>query len=458
MCGLVGIIKKDCVGSLIDSLSLLQYRGYDSYGVGVVNEHAQLQVFKELGPATGAVPQLKGNIGIGHTRWATHGEVSLSNTHPFCKDHIAAAQNGIITNYQSIRHKFASFEFQSDTDTECILPLIFDKGGELDLYKLHSLSAELEGSYAILILNAETREICFMVRGVNPLLIGIKEGMSLIGSDIKLFRDFDEVIDVADGQYGTLSEAGLQIFPPEVRKIQVCLKEKKPVKTHDTWFETEFFQQPTLLEYALTKKMPETQHVPSEIYLVGCGSAHLVGRMGEYWLREMGVPAHSFIPAHLPHSPKTLIGISQSGETADLLNSLKSSDAEYKIAILNNIHSSASKYVDHVIPIHAYEEISVASTKATTCQMLAMLRYAAGLAQTNLEHDLRELFEVMQHFINTQLEQIDAVAEAGHKRNSLLIIARDILFPIACECALKIKELAYIHAEAIPSSELKHGP
>lgn len=457
MCGLIGIFKEKAAQELLDCLKLLQYRGYDSYGVSTI-ANGEFEVFKKLGPIDKKSLNMMGKIGIAHTRWATHGEVALKNTHPIYKDHLAVAQNGIITNFEEIKATFPKYIFDGETDTEVILPLFLGHH-KIDMNYISKTLSKLEGSFAILVLNSKENKIYFMVRGVNPLLIGIKDEVRLIGSDVKLFAGFDEVIDVQDGQFGIISEDEFVIYPEEKRFIKIDLPEVHTKKPRGTWFESEFSHQPAILREAFATPISYPEFKPASIALTGCGSAYLAGCVAQYWFRDFAnLPAHAYIAPDLPSKNSLVIGISQSGETADLLKALKNTSAEYKLAFLNNTISSATKYVDSVIPVLAKEEISVASTKATTCQMLALLRYACHLAKINMDEDIENMFKLMDQVVAKRLYEVEQVAARILKAQNLLIIARGNLYPIACECALKLKELAYLHAEAIPSSELKHGP
>jgi len=458
MCGLIGVVGGNIEKDLIHGLNMLQYRGYDSYGLCTAHERT-LSVRKELSHVdASATFNLPGNLGIAHTRWATHGKVSLSNTHPIFSNHIAVVQNGVIENYHEIKKLFPEFNWQGDTDTECVVPL-FLNNSRINIDFLQRTLHNLEGSYAILVLNSLTEEIYFFKKGICPLIIGVNEDKKIIASDIKVLAGFDKVIKVQDMQCGIITKDNLIMAPNNIVYAEGIEEIEKIGRSEDTWFKSEFKEQPKVLRDAFNKEIEFPPFRPHEITFTGCGSAFLAGEVGTYWMRSIAnTPSHAVLASELPNMSQCVVGISQSGETADTLHALKNCDATYKVAVINNEHSTMKGYADYIIPTLAREEVSVASTKATMGQMLAILRWACFLGQQDLSAEISSMIKLMDRFIDKHLTKLDEIADLIVDKSSLFILGRGILHPIAKEGALKMKELAYIHAEGMQTAELKHGP
>lgn len=460
MCGLVGTIKGG-PDKLLSVLKKLQYRGYDSFGIAVADS-GSIICRKGLGEVK-TLNFERGETGIGHTRWATNGKVSLENAHPIVHGNIAVVQNGIIENYAFIREKYANFPWATETDTECILALL--AGKRLDLNAMEFLLKELKGEFAILILEPKTESIYFAKKGSNPILIDVEGRM--ISSDISAFS-CRTLIDVADRQFGRLSAGGLEISPSEIvyREHSPALAETK--MTHQTWFESEFFEQIDLLKKIHPKFAAAKFPIFKQIDIIGCGSAYLVGKLGEWWLdilTDIRARAHFSSEFRVKYS-ECLVAISQSGETADTLKALKRSSAKTKIGVINSMGSTMCGYVDKIVATGAGREVSVASTKSTTAQMLAMFSWACHIRDAEGEKtdeypSGRELFQgfleiipKMREFVDFYLPKVESIEPLEH----VFILGSGGMFPIAMEAALKIKELSYVHAEAISCAEMKHGP
>lgn len=456
MCGLIGVIGNSVEPDLLRGLSFLQYRGYDSYGICVAKDQ-KLQVRKKIGHFRNEPFKLAGTIGIGHTRWATHGEVTIANAHPIWYNHIAVVQNGIIENHQDIRKLFPDFPWSGETDTEAILPLFLNS--KINAYFLHQTMNRLDGSFAIVILNAITEELYFMKKGPVPLAIGIGRDKSAIASDVRLLTDFEQLIEVEDGQCGILGGGKISAIPNRFRYIDDIPEDNVAVMSKSSWFESEFVDQPKILRNALSNKIAFPAIHDKQLDIIGCGSAYLAGAIGQHWMREIGkVQAYTYFSSELPQSRSCLLAISQSGETADTLRALQNAKSQSKVGLINNQASIMCKHVDHNIPTLAGPEISVASTKATTSQMLAILRWACHIARLDMSEELQHIFNLMEDFIQTRLREVEDVAKLCAASSSMFVLGRGILFPVACEGALKIKELSYIHAEGMCTAELKHGP
>lgn len=473
MCGLVGVVKGGA-SRLLSILEKLQYRGYDSFGIGVIHR-GRIAYYKQLGEVQ-KVELVNGEIGVGHTRWATNGKVSIENAHPIVYKNFAVVQNGIIENYAAIKSEYPDFDWSSETDTECILPLLNYKtisNKTITLGDIEWLLEKLEGQFAILILDSITEAIYFAKKGSNPILIDPHEG--LICSDMNAFSFLDKglgdgeaekkVIEVVEGGFGYLSKKEFHIFPENQYRILKRIPE--PKMTHQNWFESEFFSQVQSLEKAYYRLIGGEFPQITEIDIIGCGSSYLAGKLGEWWFEILtNVRVKSYFPSDyklLPAKKRAncLVAISQSGETGDVLTALKSYSGK-KIGVINVIGSTMCTYVDTVISVGAGREMSVASTKSTSGQMLSMFAWACyvkdfqekGDSGSRLFAGIKEILPLIADFMPLLLQEIDGIEPAEH----IFILASGLLFPIAMEAALKIKELAYLHAEAINSTEMKHGP
>ncbi len=484
MCGLIGIVHKDknVYESICNGLDYLQYRGYDSCGIALINDNS-IQVNKQIGSISGLKKShIKGKIGIGHTRWATHGCISIKNTHPFIYENLAVIHNGIIENHLDIKEKYPDHIWKTESDTESILKLAYEYLNEYKSknksynedeaweFTFKKLCNNLEGSFAVAFLDLNSPDKIFFIRkGLSALSIAVSDDFAAVASDCLALSDLAEyVIDIEDEQYGYIKLGEYKIFsgiPNEKRRI---IKFPKMIdKSHDTWFSHEFNSQPMVLSNAMFKlnntfTWPEL--TPKMIEIVGCGSAYLAGCVGKHWIEK-----HAKILCRIQMSSewidmseyeKTLVLVSQSGETADTLSALKKikSNNINTVGFVNTLGSTLSRSVDHIIPTFVGQEVSVASTKAMTGQMLSLYLWAHKLANVDKKDDLCGLFEKMDNLIKMLPSLSKEVIDICSHTQDLFILAKENLVPIAHEGALKIQELAYIHAASFSASELKHGP
>ncbi|QEK38327.1 glutamine--fructose-6-phosphate transaminase (isomerizing) [Candidatus Cytomitobacter primus] len=490
MCGLIGIVHKDdnVCEKIYDGLEYLQYRGYDSCGIAVIQDD-DFQINKQ----TGSVSNLKknysnGKIGIGHTRWATHGCISIKNTHPFVYENLAIVHNGIIENYSEIKDRYADYEWKTGSDTEVILKLAYeyleeyknlqkddnDKSDSLSVlewdYAFNKLCENLEGSFAVAFLDLNHSDKVFFIRkGLSPLSIAVSDEFAAIASDCLALSELsDHVIDINNGQYGYIQNGKYEIKPGNINKKRHIIKSPKiSEKSHDTWFEHEFDTQPMVLSNALHKlnntfTWPSLK--PNLIDIIGCGSAYLAGNVGKYWIEKYAKILCRINMSsewqNIEGYSKTIALISQSGETADTLSVLdRIQNKEVStIGFVNTLGSTLSRSVNHIIPTFVGQEVSVASTKAMTGQMLSLFLWANKLAGIDRQNELLDVFAKMSNIIDLLPEYSKEVIDVCSNVHDLFILAKGNLVPIAYEGALKIKELAYVHAEAFSASELKHGP
>ena len=509
MCGIVGVASEEQVtDKLINGLLRQEYRGYDSSGLAVFGKDSnEVQVIKragkvsELQSAIKEVP-IRGNTGIAHTRWATHGVPSEANAHPHhSKGEVYIVHNGIIENHQELRTtlKALGYNFESETDTEVIAHLIHaklnDKSSLAEAVK--EAVKDLEGTYALGAIHIKEPQVVVAARRGSPLVLGMGAGENLIASDQLAISDYtDRFIFLEEGDLA-------EITPQEVRLWDETDHEvERPVVVEKALGETiekgeyrhfmlkEIFEQPEKIKNLLETQL--TEHgVPQEIFgptapeifeqveavqIIACGTSYHAGLVARHWLEGLaGLPCSVEVASEFRYrnkvvAPNTLfVSISQSGETADTLACLRfSKDSGYlaRLGICNVPTSSLARESDLVFLTKAGPEIGVASTKAFTTQLIGLLMLTLALGRSH------GLSAVAEKSINESLralpESLDAVmalepliikmAEAFDQKEHALFLGRGIHYPIAMEGALKLKEISYIHAEAYPAGELKHGP
>ena len=505
MCGIVGYIgNKKASNFLIEGLSKLEYRGYDSAGIAVINK-GSVEIRKHKGRLSNLVEELENNsadgtIGIGHTRWATHGEPSDVNSHPHqtSKGDITVVHNGIIENYNELTKwlKSEGYEFKSATDTEVIPNLIhyYYKG---DLFEAVVKATEkLEGSYALGVVCGQEPDKIVAVRKDSPLIVGIGNGESFIASDIPAVLNYTrDIYLLEDNEFVVLTNEGAKIFKANGERInkeiyKVTWNEDAAEKGgYDSFMLKEIHEQPKAIKDTMAGRVSLNEKINlgdfkltaeeleniDRIYIIACGTAYNAGLMGKVAIEDLArIPVEVAIASEFRYrnpivTNKTLIiTLSQSGETADTLAVLRDAKkiGAKTLAITNVVGSSISREADNVIYTMAGPEIAVASTKAYTTQTVIMnllgmyLADLKGLLKYEDEIEIKKSLLELPSKIEDVLEkkpQIAEIAKIIAQEKDLFYLGRDVDYALAIEGSLKIKEIAYIHSEAYAGGELKHG-
>ncbi len=491
MCGIVGYLgfrRADKVA--ISALKRLEYRGYDSWGVAVKSGN-ELKVYKRVG-AIGDVKDFElgeGNIGIGHTRWATHGKPSDINAHPHtdCNNEIAVVHNGIISNFQRLRERLEreGHKFKSETDTEVIPHLIekyCKKGLSFEKAVMEAIK-ELEGSYAFVALNKNEDKL-IACRYKSPLILGIGDNEFFLASDVPAILEYtNRVIYLEDGDVVIVTNSGYEILNNGVkveRKIELVPWSLEAAEKggYEHFMLKEIHETPRVIEDTLMEYVSEDMVLDvsfaagiSEIVFVACGTSYHASLVGKYVLEKLAdIPvrveyASEFNYHDLPLSRSLVVGITQSGETADTLEALRKAKKKgaRTLAITNVLGSSVTRIADHVLYTRAGPEISVCATKTFIAQLMVLYVIAAKLSampRSEIEEfvtNLRMLPEKVQKILDNE-DEIRKIGEELANYENMMYIGRGIGYPVALEGALKMKEISYIHAEGYPAGELKHGP
>jgi glucosamine--fructose-6-phosphate aminotransferase (isomerizing) len=505
MCGIIGIVGHEAAApQLIDALKRLEYRGYDSAGVATL-EHGVLTRRRAQGKlknleARLALEPLSGCIGIGHTRWATHGRPTENNAHPHATERLAVVHNGIIENFVELRRELQAkgAKFVTETDTEVVAHLVsqeMDRGAS-PVEAVKAALPRLRGAFALAFLFAGEDNLLIGARKGSPLAIGYGEGAMFVGSDAIALAPFTDTVSyLEDGDWVIITRDKAEVHDAQGAVVQRAMLKSQASVTpidkgnHRHFMAKEIFEQPevvghTLANYidmaaervALPMPLPFDFAKLNRISIAACGTAYYAGMVAKYWFERFAhLPVEVDIASEYryrsaPLGPGGLaIVVSQSGETADTLASLRYAreHAQHVLAIVNVPTSTIARESDVVMPTLAGPEIGVASTKAFTCQLaaLATLAIAAGrargvLAESDEKKLVHALIEVPRHLAEAlALEpQIMELARDLAKCRDVLYLGRGTSFPIALEGALKLKEISYIHAEGYAAGELKHGP
>ncbi|MCD2449836.1 glutamine--fructose-6-phosphate transaminase (isomerizing) [Methylicorpusculum oleiharenae] len=507
MCGIVGAVaQRNVVPILIEGLKRLEYRGYDSAGLAVIEDNT-LYRKRALGKVKGleamiAEDAIQGFIGIAHTRWATHGKPSTANAHPhICREKVAVVHNGIIENHEQLRsqQKSDGYEFTSETDTEVIVNEIYSQMETtpdlLDAVK--ATIKKLEGAYALGVISYTQPNKLIVCRKGSPLVIGIGIGEHFIASDVAaLLPVTQRFIFLEDGDIAELTIDSVVIFDKDGNRVERPVKESQlkadavEKGTYRHYMLKEIYDQPwaisetlegrfidnRLQDNAFGHNAPEIFNQVKAIQILACGTSYHAGLVAKYWFEKLArVPCNIEVASEFRYrkpviAPDTLVvTISQSGETADTLAALqeaKKLGAKYSLAICNVPESSLIRESDLVMMTRAGPEIGVASTKAFTTQLVTLMLLVIAIGRRF------SLSEVLENKIASQLfslpgkieevlkldDVINVLAEQFAEKQHALFLGRGTHYPIAMEGALKLKEISYIHAEAYPAGELKHGP
>lgn len=504
MCGIIGILGKEAVTSrLIESLKRLEYRGYDSAGIatlvdGKIERRRAQGKIKNLEDVLVAAP-LPGLIGIGHTRWATHGAPSERNAHPHATNRVAVVHNGIIENFRTLRAELEAEgrTFDSETDTEVITQLVsraLDLGASPKDAVIEALK-RVRGAFAIACLFTGEEDLLVGARQGSPLVVGVGEGEMYLGSDGIAVAPFtNRVIYLEEGDLVVLSRTSHAVYDvarnPVERPIKSVAASAAAVEkgNYRHYMQKEIHEEPDAAARTIghyVDPLEERVTLPDfgvdfaqidQLWIIGCGTAYLAGRVGEYWFEQVaGLSCETDIASEFRYREPVAAGraaavfISQSGETADTLEALRLCKRKgwKTIAVVNVPESSIAREADAVLPTLAGPEIGVASTKAFVAQLsaLAAISVAAALARKKIDRDeerrlahlLMETPRLIREALKVEATIAAAAEEASHAR-SILYIGRGMAYPIALEAALKLKEISYIHAEGYASGELKHGP
>ncbi len=505
MCGIIGIIGGEPVAPLLlDALKRLEYRGYNSAGVAtledglLVRRRAQGKL-KNLEQKLAREP-LAGSIGIGHTRWATHGRPTETNAHPHATERLAVVHNGIIENFAELRRELEGkgAKFSTETDTEVVAHLVNDelKRGLSPLQAVTAALPRLRGAFALAFLFAGEDNLLIGARKGSPLAVGFGDHAMFVGSDAIALAPFTEMVSyLEDGDCVVISRTGAEVRDSSGRLVErPVLKSQASVLlldkgNHRHFMAKEIYEQPevvghTLAHYLdmvgerveLPMTLPFDFRALTRVSIAACGTAYYAGMVAKYWFERFArLPVDVDIASEFRYRDSPLesgalsIFVSQSGETADTLASLRDakSRGQHVLSVVNVPTSTIARESDIVMPTLAGPEIGVASTKAFTCQLaaLACLAIAAGRARGVIEEAdekrlVRALIEIPRHLTEAlALEpQIEQLARDLAKSRDVLYLGRGTSYPIALEGALKLKEISYIHAEGYAAGELKHGP
>ena len=493
MCGIVGCIGlKDSRKYIIEGLKTLDYRGYDSAGLAFLND--EIEIYKEAGTVdklNSVIPMGKeGRIAIGHTRWATHGKPTRYNSHPhqsFSKD-FALVHNGVVENFLELKKRLISegFSFVSDTDSEVVVNLIeshYLKSHDV-LKAIQNAIKEIKGSYAIgLIHKGEDR--IYVLKNASPLLIGLGEGFNLIGSDASPMIEYtDKFIELNDNEFGYISSADYQIFDKNGEKVnkELTTKEAELIRHSLNGYDHYMLKEIEEIEMVVRRlmsmyhseegynfdpemiqKLKESDH----IIFLGCGTSYHASLVGGRYFEESGTPTASYIASEwafhpmFPGKKPFIIFISQSGETADLIHCLKIvKEHGYESLIITNTKGSTlERGCTYSLLLNAGVEVSVASTKAYVAQVVALLLLVSASHHNFADKDALEkacanIAEIRKSYKGI----IKSIASEIKDKNDIFYLGRGYDYYLSLEASLKLKEISYIHSEAIAGGELKHGP
>ncbi len=507
MCGIVGAIAgREVLPVLMEGLRRLEYRGYDSAGIAVRDSSGNLQRIRSVGKVSALQEMLDqtaigGHLGIAHTRWATHGMPAERNAHPHMSgEHVALVHNGIIENHSQLREELEAtgYQFSSDTDTEVIAHLLdssLRQNPDL-LAALYATISRLVGAYALAVASPNDPDRIIVARVGSPLVVGLGDGENFIASDVFallpvtqrfMFLEEGDVAEIHRTKVSVFDSAGHPV-ERQVRNSQLAASsaDKGP---YSHYMLKEIFEQPSVIAETLEGRIHQGRLLEESfghqakvlldqtkcIHIIACGTSYHAGMVARYWLEEIGIPCMVEVASEYRYRKVVVpegtlfVTISQSGETADTLAALRgSSEAGYlgSLAICNVPESSLVRESDVALMTRAGPEIGVASTKAFTTQLVALRLITLALArrqgqtaaeQKRLVDELHALPRQVEVVLSLS-EDVGKMAMAFAEKHHALFLGRGPFFPVALEGALKLKEISYVHAEAYPAGELKHGP
>ena len=505
MCGIVGIISNsDVADRIVDCLERLEYRGYDGSGLATINPNLKLNRRR----AKGKLANLKneiisnpifGNIGIGHTRWATHGKPTVVNAHPHISEKVAVVHNGIIENFQSLRNKLIAkgHIFNTDTDTETVVHLITDY---IDAGLSHQRAAkeaimELEGAFALAIIFEGEENLMIGARQGSPLVLGYGDGEMYLGSDaVSISNLTNKVVYLEEGDRVELTNNSAKIFNKDFALVERKIITVDPEVTSkdkgnfNHYMMKEIYDQPTVVGQTLGKlinplkgsvnlgALPFNLAEVTRITIIACGTSFYAAMVAKYWLEKIGrINVDVDIASEFRYREPVMVSgglsifISQSGETADTLAALKyaKNQGQSILSIINTIQSSMERESDYVLRTQAGLEVGVASTKSFTCQLAVLACFSIAYAKICSKiSDVEEsrlcnaLLEVPARMVDvlSHDSKIKSMAIKIAEARDVIYLGRGLEYPIALEGALKLKEISYIHAEGYAAGEMKHGP
>ena len=505
MCGIVGIISNSNVADrIVDCLERLEYRGYDGSGLATINPNLKLNRLR----AKGKLANLKneiisnpifGNIGIGHTRWATHGKPTVVNAHPHISEKVAVVHNGIIENFQFLRNKLIAkgHIFNTDTDTETVVHLITDY---IDAGLSHQRAAkeaimELEGAFALAIIFEGEENLMIGARQGSPLVLGYGDGEMYLGSDAASISSLtNKVIYLEEGDRVELTNNSAKIFNKDFALVERKIITVDPEVTSkdkgnfNHYMMKEIYDQPTVVGQTLGKlinplkgsvdlgALPFNLAEVTRITIIACGTSFYAAMVAKYWLEKIGrINVDVDIASEFRYREPVMVSgglsifISQSGETADTLAALKyaKNQGQSILSIINTIQSSMERESDYVLRTQAGLEVGVASTKSFTCQLAVLACFSIAYAKICSKiSDVEEsrlcnaLLEVPARMVDvlSHDSKIKSMAIKIAEARDVIYLGRGLEYPIALEGALKLKEISYIHAEGYAAGEMKHGP
>jgi len=505
MCGIVGIISNsDVADRIVDCLENLEYRGYDGAGLATINSNLKLSRRRAKGKLVNLKNEItgnliSGNIGIGHTRWATHGKPTVANAHPHISEKVAVVHNGIIENFQSLRNKLIAkgHIFNTDTDTETVVHLITDY---IDAGLSHQRAAkeaimELEGAFALAIIFEGEENLMIGARQGSPIVLGYGDGEMYLGSDAASISSLtNKVIYLEEGDRVELTNNSAKIFNKDFALVERKIITVDPEVTSkdkgnfNHYMMKEIYDQPTVVGQTLGKlinplkgsvdlgALPFNLTEVTRITIIACGTSFYAAMIAKYWLEKIGrINVDVDIASEFRYREPVMVSgglsifISQSGETADTLAALKyaKNQGQSILSIINTIQSSMERESDYVLRTQAGLEVGVASTKSFTCQLAVLACFSIAYAKIcGKINDVEEsrlcnaLLEIPARMVDvlSHDSKIKSMAIKIAEARDVIYLGRGLEYPIALEGALKLKEISYIHAEGYAAGEMKHGP